>query len=264
MKRKISAKTIAITAILTALEIIFIFVQVPPIAGATLAFCLVPVLVSAMTQKKGVTAFLSVLMACGMLVSAYTVGAGSLLAPVFRNPLVAVPPRLMVGVVAYLSYHGLNKWVDRRFNPKLAALPLGSDEYKSVNRKKQAAVYGVASFTAFVGTLTNTALVCLMIWLCYIAGNMAIDSALLPQFFQVTLAVNATIEVVAFTILVPPIVTALNRAGYGIVKRGTKGAAACTEQEEAQAAPAADASSDDERGEECSKSDHGANGREDK
>lgn len=44
---------------------------------------------------------------------------------------------------------------------------------------------------------------------------MPIDSSLLPQFFQVTLAVNATIEVAAFTILVPPIVTALNRAGYG-------------------------------------------------
>ena len=215
MKRKISAQTVAITAVLTALEIIFIFVQVPPIAGATLAFCLVPVLVSAMTQKKGVTAFLSVLMACGMLTSAYTVGAGSLLAPVFRNPLVAIPPRLAVGLVAYLSYHGLNKLVEKRFAPKLSALAPGSSEYKSVNRKKQAAVYGVASFTAFAGTLTNTGLVCLMIWLCYMVGNMPIDSSLLPQFFQVTLAVNATIEVAAFTILVPPIVTALNRAGYG-------------------------------------------------
>ena len=228
MKRKISAKTIAITAILTALEIIFVFVQTPPIAGATLAFCLVPVLVSAMTQKKGVTAFLSVLMACGMLVSAYTVGAGSLLAPVFRNPLVAIPPRLMVGVVANLSYHGLNKRVDRRFNVKLAALPPDSVEYKATNRKKQAAVYGVSGFTAFVGTLTNTALVCLMIWLCYIVGDMEIDSALLPQFFQVTLAVNASIEVAAFTILVPPIVAALHKAGYG-VNKGVKSVRAAAE-----------------------------------
>lgn len=216
MKRKISAKTVAITAVLTALEIIFIFVQVPPLAGATLALCLVPVLVSAMTQKKGVTAFLSVLMACGMLVSAYTVGAGSLMAPVFRNPLVAVPPRLAVGLAAYASYHGICNLVKKKFDGKLAQA--GSEEYKSLNIKKQAALYGAASFTALLGTLTNTGLVCLMIWLCYIVGNMPIDSALLPQFFQVTLAVNACIEAVAFTILVPPVVTALHKAGLSVNK----------------------------------------------
>lgn len=48
MKVKISAATIALTAVLTALELVFVFAPIPPIAGASLAFCLVPVFVAAM------------------------------------------------------------------------------------------------------------------------------------------------------------------------------------------------------------------------
>lgn len=215
MKIKISAATIALTAVLTALELVFVFAPIPPIAGASLAFCLVPVFVAAMMRKKGVTAFLTTVMALGMFTAAYTVRAGTLTAPVFQNPLVAIPPRLMVGVVSYLSFNGLMKIVQKRFDAPMAQCEKGGEEYKKLARKKSAAAYGVASFTAFIGTVTNTGLVCLMIWLCYIVGDMPISSAILPQFFQVTLAVNASIEVAAFTILVPPIVAALNKAGYG-------------------------------------------------
>ena len=166
------------------------------------------------TGKKGMTAFLSVLMALGMLTAAYTVRAASLTAPVFQNPLVAVPPRLMVGVTAFASYNGLMSVAEKKFDPLLAGCEKGSEEYKKLSRKKGAATYGIAAFTAFIGTVTNTGLVCLMIWLCYMVGDMYIASDILPQFFQVTLAVNASIEVAAFTILLPPVVMALSRAGY--------------------------------------------------
>lgn len=214
MKRKISAATIALTAILTAFELVFVFAPIPPVAGASLAFCLIPVFIAATTGKKGMTAFLSVLMALGMLTAAYTVRAASLTAPVFQNPLVAVPPRLMVGVTAFASYNGLMSVAEKKFDPLLAVCEKGSEEYKKLSRKKGAATYGIAAFTAFIGTVTNTGLVCLMIWLCYMVGDMYIASDILPQFFQVTLAVNASIEVAAFTILLPPVVMALSRAGY--------------------------------------------------
>lgn len=213
MARRVSARTIAVVAVLFALEILFICVPVS-VAGVSLALCLVPVMVAAMTQSRSVTAILTVLMAVGLWASSFV--SASPLAPLFRNPIVALPARLAVGIVAYALYHGLSALLRRRYDSLCETVGKETEEYRKLLRKYNVAEHAVMMAATLLSTLTNTAIVCLMIWLCYIVGSFPIDSSLPAVFFQGAVAVNAVIEAAVFTVIVPPVVWAVRKAGYGV------------------------------------------------
>ncbi|MDE6550144.1 MAG: hypothetical protein K2M44_01415 [Clostridia bacterium] len=207
-----SAGKVAVLAMLLALVIIFICVPVS-ISGISLAMCLVPILISALVQSFGITAILTLIMAIGLWASAFV--SASPVAAIFRNPLVGIVPRLAVGLVAYGLYHGLLRLASSYLNGYDAVKP-GDAEYKQAKSKAYAMRAGFAIAACLLGTLSNTLLVSLNIWLCYIVGNMPIDSNLPMAFFEGAVVINAVIEAVAFTVLVPPIAAAIDKAGYGI------------------------------------------------
>lgn len=65
--------------------------------------------------------------------------------PLFINPLISVLPRMFIGVVSYYAYSGLTKFIKQ----------------DSINESVSALIAGIA------GSLTNTALVFLMLYLVY-------------------------------------------------------------------------------------------------
>lgn len=224
-KRKFAAKSagkIAVLAMLFALEVVFICVPVS-VSGVSLAMCIVPVLIAALVQSFGITMILTLIMALGLWASAFV--SASPFAAIFRNPLVGIFPRIAVGAVAYGIYHGLLKLAGKKLS-LLDSVKAGQPDYKVSKAKSAAMKTGFSMAACMLGTLTNTALVSLMIWLCYVVGDMKIDSNLPVAFFEGAVIVNAVIEAVAFTLIVPPIAAAVSKAGYtikGKKRRAVKG-----------------------------------------
>ena len=210
-----SAGKIAVLAMLLALVIIIICVPVS-ISGVSIAMCLVPILISALVQSFGITAILTAIMAVGLWASAFV--SASPVAAIFRNPLIGIVPRLAVGLVAYGVYHGLSRLAASSLK-RYDEVKAGDGDYKKARARAYAVRGGFAAAACLLGTLSNTLLVSFNIWLCYIVGDMPIDSNLPMLFFEGAVIVNAVIEAVAFTLLVPPIAAAIDKAGYGIAGR---------------------------------------------
>ena len=59
-----------------------------------------------------------------------------------------------------------------------------------------------------MGVGTNTAAVLGMIWLLY-GGKTVGDSAITPEFMMGMISINFVIEIIAFTLLTPPVVYAV-------------------------------------------------------
>ncbi len=131
MNAKFSARTITITAALSAVSVVlgatqWGFIPVPTPAGhATIMH--IPVILGAILEGPTVGTII------GGVFGLYSFLDATL--PMFKDPLVAILPRLFIGPFAYYAYVLARRWGE----------PLAS---------------GVA---AFVGTLTNTVLVLGMI-----------------------------------------------------------------------------------------------------
>ena len=95
---------IALLAFELALIVIFSLMPIN-LGAASLALTLLPVLVIALTQDFKTAVLGGLIMGVTSLIGAFTVGAGSLTAPLFRNPLVSVIPRICVPAAAW----GINK-----------------------------------------------------------------------------------------------------------------------------------------------------------
>lgn len=123
----LSTRKIVIAGVLGAIAILLGttrlgFIPVPNLAGnATIMH--VPAIIGGVLEGSLVGSLIGGIFGVFSFVDATT--------PVFKNPIVAIVPRLLIGVLAYLSYAGLKRWNE------VAAL----------------AVAGV------VGSLTNTVLV---------------------------------------------------------------------------------------------------------
>ncbi len=190
MKR---SKRIAITAIGLALIVIFGLMPIS-FGTATIALTLLPVLVLALTQDWKITAVAGLFMGLVSLIGAFTTGAGNVTAPLFRNPLVSVLTRVIAPLVA----HGVQKLL-------LLAERRGKEQG---HRPPKAAKLAIDAVSSAVGVVSNTALVLGMIWLLY-GGKTVGDSAITPEFMSAMISINFVIELIAFTLLTPPIVFAI-------------------------------------------------------
>lgn len=213
---------IALLAFELALIVIFSLMPIS-FGSASLALTLLPVLVIALTQDFKTAVLGGLIMGLTSLVGAFTVGAANLTAPLFRNPLVSVLPRICVPAAAWAIDKGLAALCAKAFaaaekkrSEKVVSESgegeSASEERKvAVSSKKTRAVRAVVDGAAsLLGVCTNTALVLGMIWLLY-GGKTVGDSAITPEFMSALVSVNFVIEAVVMTVLTPPIVYAIRK-----------------------------------------------------
>ncbi|MEG1394484.1 MAG: hypothetical protein RSD04_01910 [Clostridia bacterium] len=200
MKR---SKRIAVLALMFALIIIFNFVPIS-FGPVTIGLMILPVLIVAQVEDFKMTIACGLCLGLTNLLSWYTTKAGALLAPVFQNPLVCILPRLFIGVVAYAVCHGFGKLI----RPQTVE----QDGKNIVVNSKQmlASKNAVSAVSALSGVLTNTLLVGVMAVVCY-HGKVIGGTAISIEFILGLFSVNFVIEAIAFSLLTPPIVFALNK-----------------------------------------------------
>ncbi len=184
-------KKITNTAILIALITLFMFVplQFGPVSLAVLL--LIPVLVGCQTQGFGVSVVLGLYTGLLSLVASYTVST-SLMRFVFNNPLVSVFPRVMVGVLTFLSYKLMLRLTSK----------MKSD-------KPQILISSLVS--SIVGVVTNTTLVLGLMFGIYNGTNfsgLTINSALIWTI----VTTNSIAELVVAMIVTPPVTYGIYRA----------------------------------------------------
>lgn len=194
-------KRIALLSIMLALTIVFCFVPVQ-IGPISLAIMILPVLIIAQVEDFKMTTILSFMMGCINLIAWYTTKAASPIAPIFQNPIICIVPRTLVGVVAWLTIHGLKKLIKPSIKKGLQiALEQGSIILSTA--------LGVMSNTVFVGIFTL---------LFYNNSTLKTGVAIDIEYILAWFGLNFAVEVIAFSLLVPPIVLALKKAKLAGVK----------------------------------------------
>lgn len=211
---------IALLAFELALIVIFSLVPIN-LGAASLALTLLPVLVIALTQDFKTAVLGGLIMGVTSLIGAFTIGAGSLTAPLFRNPLVSVLPRMCVPAVAWSVNKGLVALSVKIKEMKAAKKTFASEanesepqslksEAKSSQRFSRPLRAVIDAVSSAMGVLSNTALVLGMIWLFY-GGKTVGDSAITAEFMMGLVSLNFVIEVIVMTVLTPPIVYAIRK-----------------------------------------------------
>ena len=228
---------IALLAFELALIVIFSLMPIN-LGAASLALTLLPVLVIALTQDFKTAVLGGLIMGVTSLIGAFTIGAGSLTAPLFRNPLVSVIPRMCVPAAAWGINKGLcalatkikEKSVEKEnanacVSEEYAETNESADEVKDVadnvkkapsDKDKRSVAVGkplsvfIDGVSSALGVCANTALVLGMIWLLY-KGKTVGDSAITPEFMMGLISLNFVIEVIVMTALTPPIVYAIRK-----------------------------------------------------
>lgn len=188
-------KRIALLSIMLALTIVFCFVPVQ-IGPISLAVMILPVLIIAQVEDFKMTTILSFMMGCINLIAWYTTKTGLIFAPIFQNPIICIVPRTLIGIIAWLSSHGLKKLI------------------RPTMRKGVQAVIeqgGIVVSTA-LGVMTNTIFVGIFTLLFYNNSTLRTGIAIDINFILTLFGLNFAVEVIAFSLLVPPIVLALKKA----------------------------------------------------
>ncbi|MDE6275576.1 MAG: hypothetical protein K2M75_03450 [Clostridia bacterium] len=201
------SKNLAILALMLALTIFFCFFPIVFPGGVTLAFMILPLLIIAQGYDFKMTITLGVLMAIVNQIAWFTTKAASPMAPIWQNPLVCMVPRILIGVVSYFEGLGLRKAFLR---PKYR----NTEEGKAlINQKQLYAIDGAISglSTAF-GVLTNTLFCGLFTVLLYNGKLLTNGTKISLEYILTWFGINFVIEIIAFSILVPPIVIALRQA----------------------------------------------------
>ena len=182
---------LAIYAMLTALIIILTFTPLGYITTGALAVTLLhlPVIVAAVTLGIPGGAAMGAVWGVTCVIKAIVAPPSPLEGIVFRNPLVAVLPRVLAGTLA-----GLVFWAIRRKNDKTAL---------------------AAGVAAFCGALANTLGTLSMLYVLYHAeiglGELARFGAL-TKFIGAAFALNAPVEIAAAILLAVPVSVAVHRA----------------------------------------------------
>ena len=168
----LSTRRIVIAGVLGAIAIVLAvtqlgFIPVPNVSGSA-TIMHIPAIIGAVIEGPivGVLA--------GAIFGIYSMLQGG---PLFANPLISVVPRLLIGLVAWLTYRGLAK-----FNQDVAAAAAG-----------------------VTGTLTNTILV-----VAGLVGFGLIPSAAIP-----TIIPQAVAEIVIAAILTPLVARGVNLVRSG-------------------------------------------------
>jgi uncharacterized membrane protein len=161
-----TVRRIVIAGVLSAIAILLGwtrlgFIPVPTAAGnATIMH--VPAIIGGVLEGPAVGGIVGTLFGLFSFIDATV--------PMFKDPLVAVLPRIFIGVTAWLAYAGL-KWINE---------------------------YLALATAAIVGTLTNTVLVLGMaVWRGYIAPGVALGVGITHGIPEIIVAALITVAVVA-------------------------------------------------------------------
>lgn len=208
------SKRIATLAIMLALTLIFSFLPIN-FGGLSLALMILPLLVVAQIENFWTTLLAGIMLGVVNLIVWYTVGAANPLAFLFRNPLVSMLPRVLIGIVTFCVFRLCKKlFVKPKYQKSIGEN--GIEKSVFLNAKSVMFQQNLASFfaTAF-GVLTNTFFVGLMSVLLF-AGKKYGDGVISAKFLLSLFSINFAIEIVVFSILCPPIVYAIRKQNRSI------------------------------------------------
>lgn len=192
-----STKRIAVLALMVALTVIFSFVPVS-FGPISLALMILPVLLIAQVEDFPTTLILGLFLGLINYVAWFTTKAGSPLAPVFQNPLVCILPRILIGVVSYWVGTGLRALVKKIGKPLNKASVISLDT-------------AFSAVSTALGVVTNTLFVGLFTLLFFNGQTMKNGTAINVEYILAWFGLNFLIEVISFSVLVPPIALALKK-----------------------------------------------------
>lgn len=202
------SKNLAVLALMLALTIFFCFQPIPIPGGVTLAFMILPLLIIAQGYDFKMTLSLAVLMATINQIAWYTTKAAGVMAAIWQNPIVCMIPRILIGVASYFIGFGLRKAF---LHPKYSV-----DENGVKNLVNTAEIYAkdsvISAVSTAVGVVVNTFFCGLFTLLLYNGKMLSNGTAIGIEYILTWFGINFVIEVVAFTIIVPPIILALRKA----------------------------------------------------
>ncbi len=170
-------------ALLSAIIIVFLVfpLAIGQISLAILALLAVTISTEFMGLKHGIIS--GAIFGITSLILAFIMFSGTVNA-VFQNPLVSVLPRVAIPFGIYFTSLAINKV----FKNSIAADSIG----------------------AIAGTITNTALVMLMIFLFYFNRNVQ-GTVISGKFILGIVSINSLIEVLFCAVLAPPIIKVLRK-----------------------------------------------------
>lgn len=239
-------KRICLVALMLALTTIFCFVPVQ-FGTITLALMILPTLIVACCCDFKTCAIMGLLMGLINYIAWFTTKAASPVAPIFQNPLVCILPRFLIAVTTYLTRKGLEKAIFKtafarrhpyeyqrlvgdcatKQNDTAADMSLQSDnspqsdtarieqnlnasksqkKYKATDTALHQIIY--AASTA-VGVVTNTLFVAIFTLIFFNNTSIAQNTVVTVDYVLAWFGFNFAIEVVAFSLITPPIVLAL-------------------------------------------------------
>ncbi len=191
-------KKIAFISVMVALTIVFSFVPIS-FGPVTLALMILPLLITALCQDFLTTLSVGCFLGLINYLAWFTTKAASPIAAVFQNPLVCILPRIMIGVVSWCFYNGTKaiiRKIDRPLSSK-AALTLDTAS---------------GAIATALGVLTNTGLVSAFTLLFFSGTTLSSGTAIDVEFILAWFGLNFIIEIVAFSLIVPPIAITLKKA----------------------------------------------------
>ena len=199
-KPRISTRRIAVAGILSAVSVLLSlvpslgYIPVPPLTITTMH---IPVIIAALLEGPVIGGFVGLIFGLSSMYAAATVFAGWPTSFVFLNPLVAVLPRILIGISAYYVYALMRKL----FKKKTPAIISG----------------------AVAGTLTNTIGVLGMIYILYAQryvdalvqsaksqGNTLAVKSILGVIFG-GVSGNAVAEIIMASLICVPVVLAVEK-----------------------------------------------------
>lgn len=239
-------KRICLVALMLALTTIFCFVPVQ-FGTITLALMILPTLIVACCCDFKTSAIMGLAMGLINYIAWFTTKAASPVAPVFQNPLVCILPRFLIAVTTYLTRIGLEKSIFKtafaRRHPYEYQRLVGDDEKSQNNdisdatmqtddilqsdfsRIEQTATVSksqkkynatdaalhqiIYAVSTAVGVITNTLFVAIFTLIFFNNTSIAQNTVVTVDYVLAWFGLNFAIEVVAFSLLVPPIVLAL-------------------------------------------------------
>lgn len=170
-------------ALLSAIIIAFLVIPltIGQISLAILALLAVTISTELMGLKHGIIS--GTIFGITSLILAFTMYAGTVNA-VFQNPLVSILPRVAIPFGIYFASLAINA---------ISKKPMLAD-----------------SVGAVAGTITNTALVMLMIFIFYFNRNVQ-GTVISGKFILGIISINSLIEILFCAILAPPIIRVLRK-----------------------------------------------------
>lgn len=163
-------RNLTILSVMLALTIILIYVGTIPLGSISATVSHIPTIITGIILGPLAGLIMGTLMGLGTLIRALT--AASPIDKLFINPLLSVLPRMFIGVVSYYSFRSV-KMIFKE---------------DSLKRSVSAFVAGIA------GSITNTVLVFLMLYLLYARRIVELMGAAFKTILITVLTSNAIAE----------------------------------------------------------------------